>query len=65
MTQNVQKWKSIINFNFHCEFDGRSNTDDEEIAVILLLHVAKPRKCRQCFQAILQVCGLLFPQSVP
>jgi hypothetical protein len=22
--QDVQEWKSIISFNFHCEFDGRS-----------------------------------------
>jgi hypothetical protein len=24
--QSVQEWKGIISFNFHCEFDGRSNT---------------------------------------
>jgi hypothetical protein len=23
--QNVQEWKGIISFNFHCEFDGRPN----------------------------------------
>jgi hypothetical protein len=23
--QNIQEWKSIISFNFHCEFDGRPN----------------------------------------
>jgi hypothetical protein len=23
--QNIQEWKGIISFNFHCEFDGRPN----------------------------------------
>jgi hypothetical protein len=33
--QNIQEKKGIINFHFHCEFDG-------EIAAVLLVHVAKP-----------------------
>jgi hypothetical protein len=24
--RNIQEWIGIVSFNFHCEFDGRSNT---------------------------------------
>jgi hypothetical protein len=44
--QNVLEWKGVISFNFHCEFDGRSNAVEiEEFAAVLLVHVAKPQKC--------------------
>jgi hypothetical protein len=42
--QDVQEWKGIIRFNFHCEFYGRFNAVEvvKKFAAILLVHVAKP-----------------------
>jgi hypothetical protein len=42
--QNFQDLKGVISFNFHCEFDGRSNTTEvvKKLAAVLLVHVAKP-----------------------
>jgi hypothetical protein len=41
--QDVQEWKNVISFNVRCEFDGCWGGG--EMSAILLVHVAKPRKC--------------------
>jgi hypothetical protein len=51
--EGAQGRRSIINFHFHCQFDGRSKAywGAEETRAILVAYVAEPRKCRRRIQS--------------